>query len=299
MKSLNLDYLRTFLDVLELGSFSAAAERLSLTQPAVSLQIRQLEQRLGVRLIERIGRRAQPTAAGAALAGYASEIDALSARAIEEVARHAKGVAGRVRIGTGATACIFLLPPILRDLRRKFPALQITVSTGNTADIVKAVDENSIDVALVTLPAAGRMLEITPVLDDEFVVIAPRTMQLPQRLTPQALAALPILLFEPGGNTRRISDDWFRQSGIALKPVMSLGSVEAIKELVRAGLGCAVLPGMAVQQAKHRKELIVRPLTPKLHRTLALVIRRDKPLHRGLKDVVLALKNVARPAHAK
>ncbi len=292
MKALNLDYLRTFLDVIELGSFSAAAERLSLTQPAVSLQIRQLEQRLGVKLIERIGRKAQPTAAGAELLTYASEIDALTSRAIEEVGRHASGTIGRVRIGTGATACIFLLPPVLRELRRKFPSLQITVSTGNTADIVKAVDENSIDVALVTLPASGRMLEITPVLDDEFVVIAPSSMKLPQRLTAPALANLPILLFEPGGNTRRISDEWFRRSGIDLKPVMSLGSVEAIKELVSAGLGCAVLPSMAVRHEKHRKGLIVRSLTPKLHRTLAVVIRRDKPLHRGLKEVVRALKQL-------
>jgi DNA-binding transcriptional LysR family regulator len=296
MKTLNLDYLRTFLDVIELGSFSAAADRLSLTQPAVSLQIRQLEKRLGVRLIERIGRKAQPTGAGAELAAYASEIDALALRAIEEVGRHATGAVGRVRIGTGATACIFLLPPVLRDLRRKFPALQITVSTGNTADIVKAVDENAIDVALVTLPAAGRMLEITPVLDDEFVVIAPVTMKLPTRLTAPALSNLPILLFEPGGNTRRIANEWFRRSGINLNPVMSLGSVEAIKELVSAGLGCAILPSMAVRHEKHRKGLVVRSLTPKVHRTLALVIRRDKPLYRGLKEVVGALKQLVGPA---
>ncbi|MDQ8730624.1 LysR family transcriptional regulator [Bradyrhizobium sp. LHD-71] len=294
MKTLNLDYLRTFLDVIELGSFSAAADRLSLTQPAVSLQIRQLENRLGTRLVERIGRRAQPTGAGAELAGYARELDRLAARAVEAVSRHATGTIGRVRIGTGATACIYLLPPLLRELRRRFPSLQITVSTGNTADVVRAVDDNTIDVALVTLPASGRLLEITPILDDEFVLLAPASIKLPPRLTAQALSALPILLFEPGGNTRRIADEWFRRSGITLKPEMSLGSVEAIKELVRAGLGCAVLPAMAVQSERHRKGLVVRSLTPKLHRTLALVIRRDKPLHRGLKEVVGALTRLSK-----
>lgn len=296
MKSLNLDYLRTFLDVIELGSFSAAAERLSLTQPAVSLQIRQLERRLGVRLIERIGRRAQPTSAGAELATYAGEIDRLSSLAVDQVGRHASGAIGRVRIGTGATACIYLLPPLLRELRRKFPALQITVSVGNTPDIVKAVDDNTIDVALVTLPASGRMLEITPILDDEFVAIAPASMKLPSRLTATALAARPILLFEPGGHTRRVADEWFRQGGVSLRPAMSLGSVEAIKELVRAGLGCAVLPGMAVRNETHRKGLVVRSLTPRTHRTLALVLRRDKPLHRGLKEVVSALKGLSKSA---
>ena len=293
MKSLNLDYLRTFLDVIELGSFSAAGERLGLTQPAVSLQIRQLERRLGVRLIERIGRRAQPTGAGLELAGYASGLDQLAARAIEEVSRHAKGAVGRVRIGSGATACIYVLPPVLRELRRRFPSLQITVTVGNTSDIVKAVDENAIDVALVTLPASGRMLEITRVLDDEFVAIAPPSMKLPSRPTAAALSSLPILLFEPGGNTHRIADEWFRQGGVNLRPAMTLGSVDAIKELVRAGLGCAVLPGMAVRSQTHRKGLVVRSLTPKAHRTLALVIRRDKPLFRGLKEVVDALKGLA------
>jgi DNA-binding transcriptional LysR family regulator len=299
MKSLNLDYLRTFLDVIELGSFSAAAERLSLTQPAVSLQIRQIEKRLGVRLIERIGRRARPTAAGVELAGYANAIDRQAADAVEAVGRHASGAIGRVRIGTGATACIFLLPPLLKDLRRRFPSLQVTVSTGNTADFVKAVADNSIDVALVTMPAAGRMLEITPVLDDEFVAIAPASMRLPQRLTAQALSAFPVLLFEPEGNTRRIADEWFRRNGVDLKPVMALGSVEAIKELVRAGLGCAVLPAMAVQHERHRKGLVVRSLTPKAYRTLALVTRRDKPLHRGLKAVVTALKQLSNNAGSR
>lgn len=293
MRGLNLDYLRTFLDVIELGSFSAAAERLELTQPAVSLQVRKLERRLGVTLIERVGRKARPTAAGAELADYARRISALVESALDGMARHATGTMGRVRIGTGATACIFLLPSILRDLRRRFPALDITVSTGNTADIVRAIDDNTIDIGLVTLPASGRMLEITPLMSDEFVAIAPPRMVLPGRLTAAALSTLPLLLFEPGGNTRRITDDWFARSGVSLRPVMSLGSVEAIKQLVGAGLGCAVLPGMAVSNAGDRKGLVVRSLSPKLHRKLALVIRRDKPLFRGVRETVKALRQLS------
>jgi DNA-binding transcriptional LysR family regulator len=154
MRSINLDYLRTFVDVIELGSFSAAAERLNLSQPAVSLQIRQLEKRVGVSLIERVGRKARPTAAGSELLDHARQIDAVVAAALDGMARHAKGVMGRLRLGTGATACIFLLPPVLRDLRRRFPTLEIIVSTGNTADIVKGVAENAIDIGFVTMPAS-------------------------------------------------------------------------------------------------------------------------------------------------
>ena len=293
MRNINLDYLQSFVAVVERGSFSAAAERLNLTQPAVSLQIRQLERCLGATLIERIGRKAKPTAAGAELLAHADRIDAAVSSAVEAVARRVTGAMGRVRLGTGATACIFLLPPILKDLRQRFPNLEITVTTGNTADIVKAVEENVLDIGLVTLPVSGRVFDITPVMDDEFLLIAPSDMKLPARVTAAALSTKPVLLFEPGGNTRRIADAWFARGGISLKPVMSLGSVEAIKELVAAGLGCAILPGLAVRQERHRSDVTIRSLSPRLHRKLAVVIRRDKRLHTGLNDVFRTLKGLS------
>src|SRR5262249_17772203 len=159
MRGLSLDQLQTFADVVELGSFSAAARRLNLTQPAVSLQIKQLEGRLGVRLIERVGRRAYATAAGRDLLTHVHQVDAAVAGALAPVADHPEGGIGRLRLGTGATACIYLLPPVLRALRQKFPALEIVVSTGNSPDIVAALVSNAIDVALVTLPAPGRNLQ--------------------------------------------------------------------------------------------------------------------------------------------
>ena len=294
MRRLNLDHLRAFVDVIEHGSFSAAARRLDLSQPAVSLQIRQLETWLGVRLIERVGRKSRPTAAGAELLDRARQIDAVVAGTLDAMARHATGALGRVRLGTGATACTFLLPPILRDLRRRFPTLEITVTTGNSGDMIKAVDDNLLDVGLVTLPASGRMLEITPVVEDEFVAIAPSDQRLPSPLTAAALAALPLLLFEPAGNSRRIIDQWFARSRVAFTPVMSLGSVEAIKELVAAGLGCAILPRISMRSAKDRGSVVLRALSPPLHRKLAVVVRRDKQLTRGLRETVKALKALKR-----
>lgn len=292
MKSLNLDYLRAFVVVVEHGSFSAAAERLQITQPAVSQQVRQLERSLGATLIERVGRRARPTAAGMELLTHAGRIqDAVSA-AVEAVGSRTKGVAGRVRIGTGATACIFLLPPLLGELRKKYPALEITVVTGNTADIAKSLEENTIDVALVTLPLSGRMFETTPVMEDEFVLIAPADMKLPLRITPSVLSARAVILYEPNSNTRRIADDWFLRGGVSLKPAMSLGSVEAIKEMVRVGLGCAILPSMALHNEKAQGGLAIRSLWPQLSRRLAVVVRRDKRLDVGLRYTLSALKAI-------
>ena len=293
MKTLNLDYLRTFLVVVEHGSFSAAAERLQLSQPAVSLQVRQLEKSLAATLIERVGRKARPTAAGVELLSHSGQIQDAVAAAVAAVGSRTIGVAGRVRIGTGATACIFLLPAILGGLRKKFPALEITVVTGNTSDVAKALEENTIDVGLVTLPLSGRMFEITPVIEDEFVLIAAAGMALPARITPMVLSAMAVILYEPSGNTRRIADDWFLRGGVSLKPAMSLGSVEAIKEMVRVGLGCAILPSMAVRDRKTQRGLIVRSLSPKLHRRLAVVVRRDKRLDKGLRHTLSALKAIA------
>ncbi|QPF87608.1 LysR family transcriptional regulator [Bradyrhizobium genosp. L] len=290
MKNLNLAYLESFREVIDCGSFSAAAERLQLTQPAVSLQVRQLERSLNATLIERVGRKARPTAAGVALLAHAEQISAAVTSAVEAVTQQSSGTAGRVRLGTGATACIFLLPPILRALRTALPSLEITVTTGNTADIAKAVEDNTIDIGLVTLPVSGRSFEITPVLNDEFMLIAPDDMKLPARITPSVLATRPVLLFEPGGNTRRTADEWLTRGGVSLKPLMSLGSVEAIKEMVRAGLGCAILPGMAVPARAKQHGLVVRPLAPRLYRRLAVVIRRDKRLDRGLRQTLSALK---------
>ncbi|NVO13579.1 MAG: LysR family transcriptional regulator [Rhodoplanes sp.] len=289
MKGLSLDQLRTFCDVAALGSFSAAAERAGLTQPAVSLQIRSLERRLGVRLIERVGRHAQPTPAGRDLLVHANRIGEEMASALAAVAPHRAGTVGRVRIGTGATACIYLLPPVLRALRRRMPGLEIIVQTGNTTDILDRLEANVLDVALATLPVAGRSVQVTPVYEDELVAVFPAAEAAPARLTPAVLAERPLLLYEAGGNTRRVIDRWFARAGRTPKPVMELGSVEAIKELIGAGLGWAVLPRLAVDNAEARRRIAIRPLAPRLVRSLAVVLRRDKRLERGLRAVVDAL----------
>lgn len=288
---LDLDQLRTFVKVAERGSFSAAAQQLGITQPAVSLRIRQLETRLGLVLLERVGKRVRPTAAGAELLRHAARIEGAVAGALASMASYTEGTTGTVRLGTGETACVFLLPPILRDLRRRFPALELVVHTGNTDRLLQLLADNRIDLGFVTLPVPGRAFEVTPVLQDEFVLVAASDAEAPPaRPTPAALAARPLVLFESGGSTRRLVDQWFARAGRTVKPVMELGSVAAIKELVGAGLGYAVLPEMAMPANDPGSRIRARPLAPRLHRTIGLVIRRDKPRTRGLLAVIDALQ---------
>src|SRR5437016_2512783 len=130
MRGLNVDQLRTLVEVVELGSFSAAARRLNLTQPAVSLQIRELEARCGVKLVDRVGKQAIATAAGDELIEHARRIGAEAERALSAMRRHKDGHLGRVRVATGPTALAYLLPPVLQDLRAQHPQIDLIVTTG-------------------------------------------------------------------------------------------------------------------------------------------------------------------------
>ncbi|MCW1826547.1 LysR family transcriptional regulator [Enterobacter asburiae] len=292
MTTLNLGYLATFRLAIQRGSFSAAADLLGISQPAVSLQIRQLEQFLQTRLVERTGRGIKATDAGQALLAHGERIQQAVDEAIRSVSAFSHDVSGTITLGTGATACIHLLPPLLEQLRREFPLLSVGVTTGNTLDIVRAIEENRLDMGLVTLPVSGRALDIMPVMDEEFVFIASREQQDAFRdLTPEALHAQPLIAFESGSGTRALIDGWFAGNGLTIAPVMQLGSIEAIKRMVRAGLGYSIVPRMAVKQDADRDGLCVMSLTPVLQRQLAVVMRQDKILSKGIAGIIRILQN--------
>lgn len=292
MRGVNLDHLRAFALVAELGGFSAAADAMELTQPAVSLQIRQLEQRLGVRLIERVGRRAKPSVAGEALLAHVRQIEDQLLALTDSMQKYAEGVTGRVRLGTGATFCIYLLPSVLRRVRERFPGLDVMVRIGNTNDVLRQIEENSLDLGFVTLPVTGRMFDVTPVLDEEFLAVLPEgASAIRDAVTPALLGQQPLILYEPGSHTRAVIDRWFAAGNVTPRPIMELGSVEAIKEMVGAGLGYAVLPGMAVQPSIRQPPIVARRLSPPLFRGRGIVLRRDKTLTRGLREIVEALKS--------
>ncbi len=167
------------------------------------------------------------------------------------------------------------------------------VTTGNTLDIVRAVEENRLDLGLVTLPVQGRSLAVTSVVDEEFVVIhASHETGTLADYTPAELLALPLIAFEAGSGTRDLIDRWFRSAGVAVTPVMQLGSIEAIKRMVRAGLGYSIVPRMAVEQEKDRDGLSVHSLVPRLYRQLAVVMRQDKIVTKGIAEMLRLLHAV-------
>ncbi|WP_449576983.1 LysR family transcriptional regulator [Lelliottia nimipressuralis] len=291
MTTLNLGNLATFRLVIQRGSFSAAADILGLSQPAVSLQVRQLEQFLRTRLVERTGRGIKATAAGLALLEHGNRIEQVVEEAIRSVSEFSHEISGTITLGTGATACIHLLPPLLRQLREEHPLLRVGVTTGNTLEVVRAVEENRLDIGLVTLPASGRALEVMPLLDEEFVLIISQAQDEEiAQFSPQILHALPLIAFESGSGTRDLIDDWFNTCDLEVCPVMQLGSIEAIKRMVRAGLGYSIVPRMAVENVADREGLSVRSLNPVLHRQLGIVMRQDKILSKGISEVIRLLR---------
>ncbi len=278
-----LRQLRSLIAAADTGSLSAAARALHISQPAASQQLRELEHALSVRLLERGGGAIRPTAIGETVLAHARKVQTAVENLVAVAAAFHDGETGRVRVGTGATACIHLLPPLLAQMKARMPGLEIIIATGNTADMLRAVKDGSLDAAVVAL--AGRLdrsLEPRRLRDEALLAYAPAAL-LPgeDALRPAVLSRLPLILYESGGTTRGVVDAWFRRAGQTPRPVMELGSVEAIKLLAESGLGAAILPQSAV--ASIAPGMALRPLRPALTRCLAVVLRRDKLLDRGLR----------------
>ena len=275
---MNPVHVRTLQEIARCQSFSRAAEALHLSQPAVSHHIRHLERALGEPLLERVGKRAVPTRAGEVLLAHAARAFAELEAARQSLQQLRGRVAGRVAIGTGATASTYLLPPLLRRLHARHPELELTVVTGNSADMVSAVAGARLDVAVVTLPVSGPALSVTPLMLDPLVAVASagRPGRRRRPLTADELARHPLILYERGGTVRRVIDEWFRRGGATPHVVMELGNAEAIKKMVEAGLGLAVTSAISVTAEVRARTLMTLPLAPPLGRRLGIVRRRDR-----------------------
>jgi DNA-binding transcriptional LysR family regulator len=283
VRSLNLDQLQTLATVVELGGFSAAARRLNLTQPAVSLQIRELESRLGLRLIERIGKRAFATAAGQDLIAHARRLAQEAELALMTMRRHREGWLGRVRLGAAATICTYLLPPVLRELRRAYPNLELVITTGRTTGILDRVVANTLDLGVVNaaaVPVDHPLVALVPLRDCPILAVLPLPEDgsaVPDQVDPAYLAGRTLIFPPQGSQAAALVAAWFAAAGVQPRPAMEINDAAALKSLVAAGLGASVLPIERTDDPFLAGQVLLRPLNPPLVRTDALVQRRDKP----------------------
>ncbi len=242
MASLENFRLVVFRTVAEQCSFRKAAEELYLTQPAVSLQIKALEEDLGVQLFDRSGSRIALTAAGRKLLDYAQQVNALLTRAEQEVAALSGEHAGHLALGASTTIAQYVLPRLVSEFCREHTRVQPTLISGNTEHIVSAVVQQQIALGLIEGPAHSRDVKTEPFLLDELVLIAPAAHEWAERGTiqPAEIQETPLLMRERGSGTRRVIEIALERHHVkrsALKIVMELDSIEAIKSAVEAGLG--------------------------------------------------------------
>lgn len=296
MRSLNLDQLRAFVEVIERGSVTAAAKQLNLTQPAVTHQVHELERRFKVALVERIGKRVYLTEAGEKLISHARHLLEQDALTNAEMRRYGAGWLERVRVGTSMTVLMYLLPPILRKLKTEHPQLEINLKAGLTATTLQMLKANGLDLGLCALPIDDPAFETVDLFDDELMAILPANQKpVPKKVTPAYLAGCPLILGNEASALRREVMQWLALAGPPPKPVMEFDNVEAIKSLVAVGLGCSIVPSLSLG-AGHVPvdDMHVVPLQPRAARRVGLVRLRGKRGADGVKIVAQALMSLRR-----
>lgn len=285
---MQLQQLRYFAAVADLGNFTRAAERLHVAQPSLSQQIRALERELGAELLHRSRGSSTPTDAGEALLPLARRIlaDADSARlAVQETVQLRRG---RVRLGAPPSLCLSLVPDVLGAFRARHPGVGLEIREGGSGDLVTALGEGALDLALIVsspgepLPA----LAVTPLLHEDLVLVSAEP--LPHRtLDVGELAGIPLVMFRPGYALRDATLAACRAAGFEPRFAVEGGEMDAVLGFVRAGLGAAVVPAMVAARAGLPTAGFAGG---GLGRTVLLAHGRDIPLGRAaarMRDTVL------------
>ena len=244
---MNLRFLRAFAAVAEQRSFSRAADALNVTQPAVSRAVTELERELGVPLIERLSRGAGLTEAGTSLYEHARIIFGAENAAIEQLALLRGLDAGSLRIGASTTIATYVLPRYLAEFHRAHPAVELSVASANTHDVAALLLEHALDIALVEGPTHDKRIDVDPWQEDELVVIAGAThpMASRRRVLLHDLADQLFIVRERGSGTREVAEHALKRHRFTPKRTLEVGSTEAIKRTVAAGLGLAIVSGVA------------------------------------------------------
>jgi DNA-binding transcriptional LysR family regulator len=292
MRRLNLDQLRTFLAVAKTGNFSEAGRQLNLTQSAVSQQIKELESHLGIRVLDRLGKRAHPTAAGEELREHAGRLLQQSDHLMEAMRIRRDGGWGRVRLLASATLAAYVLPPLLLALRKRHPRLEVSVAAGTVRQVLRSVVDNEADLAFVNAPAplVDPALAIDVACESSFMAFWPRAFgPAPQVVRPEHLTDKPFIFYTPGNLSYELVQTWFQRSGCQPATSMESWSGLSIVPLVDAGLGVSILPREVATATTVLNNVIVRPIDPGIPTRLCVAIHKDKPRHKALRVVHAAL----------
>lgn len=273
--------LQVFHAVAKHLSFTKAAEALLMTQPAVTFQIKQLEEQYNTRLFERGHGRIALTPAGEMVFDYAERILGLAAELETRLAEMTGQMRGLLLVGASTTIAEFMLPRVLGEFNALYPQVRARLTVANSETIESRIAEHTLDIGLIESPAKLSSLQSEVCCDDELQVICAPDYPLAQNAaaTPRALLDYEFISREPGSGTREVTDNYFREAGVAperLKALMELGSPEALKGVVSTGLGFAIVSRATFGKELQLGSLVAIPLDPPLKRRLSLVYPKEK-----------------------
>lgn len=277
---MDFDQLRTFIEVAKLGSFSRAAEKVLRSQPAVSAQIRQLEQEYGHKLFDRNTKSVRLTPAGEVVLDYARQLLALRTTSMQAASDWNGVPTGTLSLGANEGTFLYVLPRVFAEYHRKFPKVRISVYRSFTHKVSEKVEEGAIDLGVVTMPVKSPSLAATPVFRDRIMLVAGPRSPLFHRnsVTLQELAEQPLIMPKTG-SIRKIIEKNLRPYRERLNVTMELTSVVMIKQFVMDGFGVSLVSASFAREDVRRGDARLLKIEGlDLWRELALVYRKDRSL---------------------
>jgi DNA-binding transcriptional LysR family regulator len=243
--------LAAFCEVVERRSFSQAAERLGVTQPAVSLQVRSLEKRLGTKLLDRSGRRVEPTEAGHRLYRVAQRMLALEGQLLEELSGDDGELHGELVLGASTGPGGTVVPVLLGEFQREHPGLAVALSVSDTNRVIEQVADRALELGIVGAAPRHRGVVFEPFFRDEVVLVVPPAHRFAGRqVSLDDLRQEPLILMQEGAGVRQVIEDELRAAGVRLRDLdvrLELGLQESVKSAVAAGFGVTFISRTGVE----------------------------------------------------
>ena len=278
---MNLNQLRIFYFAVKYGSFSAAAEALYITQPAVTKQIQQLQATYGVKILNRFGKKMVPTDAGEVLYEFADKIFQFESQAEESLRDFQQRKSGRLRIHASESFGAYYLPFIINLFRKKYPKIHISVNIFPNREIIENTVKLENDMGFISYPIEHKKLMVREILEDRLVLIVPPSHPFAKKklLEPRKLEAQSIVMHEKGSASREIVDGFIKRHNVSVSVPLELSNNEAIKRAVEEGIGLSLISEHVVSEEVKRKKLKSIPLVdPTLIRKFYLIYHKEKYL---------------------
>ena len=301
---MDFDQLEIFLEVARLSSFSRAAEKRFRTQPAISSQIRALEEEVGARLLDRSGGRVSLTVAGKLFFKYAEDTLEEKKAILTAIAETEHIPRGQIVVAANEGTCLHILPEVFAQFKRNYPDVAVSIKRADYAKILESVSDHSVDFGVVSMPVTDNRLQCVPIHRDELVVITPpgHALTAKQTVTVVEVAQYPLVV-PKAGHTRDALDTLFYDRHLKPHYAMELDSSELLKRFVAADVGVGFIARSNIQEDIRANALGALTISDaQIRRDLALVFRKDRSLSRAAKaliDIAVKQKNFTSAVPAK